>query len=181
MTISAPSVGVSTATPIVISGTVMDISPGSQQSAIALNFPNGIPCVSDETQSHWMEYVYEQQLAPTNTKGVPVTISVIDSNNNFRTIGTTTDDATGVYSLTWTPDIPGDFTVIASFAGSNSYYPSSAETHVYASLPAATHEATPVPVQGLATTSDVMYIGVAIIVVIIIIGAVLAVLMMRKK
>jgi hypothetical protein len=191
MTVSAPNIGVTTATPITITGTVMDISPGTRainnpditltkQNEIALNFPNGIPCVSDKSQSRWMEYVYQQQPAPTNTQGVPVTLSVLDANNNFRTIGTPTSDATGTFSYTWTPDIPGDYTLIASFSGSNSYYGSSATTHIYASSPAATHEATATPVTGLATSSDVMYVGVAIIIVIIIAIAIVGLLILRK-
>jgi hypothetical protein len=180
MTVTAPNTGVTTATPITITGTVMDISPGSKQSAVALNFPTGIPCVSDESQSHWMEHVYQQQ-PQISTTGVPVSLSVLDANNNFRTIGTVTSDSSGTYAYTWTPDIPGDFTLIAAFAGSNSYYGSTAETHFYASLPAATVAPTATPVTGLATSSDVMYIGVAVIVVVIIIGVVLAVLMMRKR
>ena len=180
-TVTAPNIGVTTATPITITGTVMDVSAGTTQSAVAKNFPNGLPAVSDESQSHWMEHVYQQQPFPAGTTGVPVTLSVIDSNNNFRTIATTTTDASGTYAVTWTPDISGNYTVIAAFAGSNSYYGSTAENHFYASNPAATSAPTATAVTGLATTSDVMYIGVAIIVVIIIIGAVLAVLMMRKR
>ncbi|MCW4047490.1 MAG: PQQ-binding-like beta-propeller repeat protein, partial [Candidatus Bathyarchaeota archaeon] len=131
VTVTAPDVGVTTATPVTIRGTVMDVSPGTKylaqpdvtmtkQNEVALRFPNGVPCVSDESQSAWMEYVYQQQPLPTNTTGVLITIDVIDSNNNYRTIGTTTSDTTGSFSFTWTPDIPGDFTVIATFAGSNS-------------------------------------------------------------
>jgi hypothetical protein len=179
-TVSAPQIGVSTATPVTITGTVTDVSAGASQDAVAKNFPNGLPAVSDESQSHWMEYVYQQQPAPANTTGVTVTINVIDANNNFRTVGTTTSDASGTYALNWTPDIPGAYTVIASFAGSNSYYGSSAETHIFASTPSATHEATATPVSDLATTSMLEIGIVAIIVVIIIIGAVLALLMLRK-
>ena len=39
VTVNAPSVGVSTNTPITISGSVIDISAGAQQQAIAANFP----------------------------------------------------------------------------------------------------------------------------------------------
>ena len=46
-TVTAPDVGVTTATPVTITGTVTDISAGSQQNAVAMNFPNGLPCVSD--------------------------------------------------------------------------------------------------------------------------------------
>ena len=65
----------------------------------------------------WMSYVYEQFVKPTNVQGVNVEISVIDSNGNLRTIGTATSDASGTYSLAWTPDIAGKYTVIATFAG----------------------------------------------------------------
>ena len=74
-----------------------------------------------------MEYVYMQKPRPTNTTGVPVTISVVDSNGNFREIGTTTT-TDGFFTLNWKPDITGSYTVYASFAGSESYYPSHAVT-----------------------------------------------------
>jgi hypothetical protein len=178
-TVTAPSVGVTTATPITISGTVTDICAGTTQNAVAANFPNGVPCMSDESQEEWMEYIYEQQAKPTNATGVLVTINVIDSNGNYRQVGTTTSDDSGTFGFTWTPDISGDFTVIASFAGSGSYYPSSAETHFTADNPAPT--ASPYPETVLPPTE--MYIigtGIAIIVAVAIVGAVLA-LMIRKR
>ena len=181
MTVSAPSVGVTTDAPITITGTVMDISAGSTQSAVALNFPNGIPCVSDASQSRWMEYVYQQQPIPQNATGVPITISVLDSNNNYRTIGTTTSDIYGSFGFTWTPDIPGKFTIIASFAGSNSYYPSSASTYMSASTPAATPAPTVTAQANLATTSDLMLYIVGAAIAIIIAIAIVGVLMIRKR
>ena len=66
------------------------------------------------------------------------TYTVLDSNGNHITIGTATTDASGTYSLTWTPEIPGNYTVYATFAGTNGYWPSSAETHFYASPPSPT-------------------------------------------
>ena len=39
-----------------------------------------------------------------------------------------TSDAYGAYSFMWTPDIPGKYTVVATFAGSESYWPSYAKT-----------------------------------------------------
>ena len=42
-----------------------------------------------------MGYVYQQQPLPNNFTGVPVTIDVMDSNGNYRNIGTATTDATG--------------------------------------------------------------------------------------
>jgi hypothetical protein len=181
MTVTAPNIGVTTATPITIAGTVMDISAGATQDAVAKNFPNGIPCVSDASQSHWMEYVYQQQPFPTGTTGVQVTLSVIDANNNFRTIGSTTSDSSGTFALTWTPDIPGQYAVIASFGGSNSYYGTTAETHFYASSPSASPTPSATPETGLVSNTTLEYGIIAIIIVIIIIGALLALLIMRKN
>ena len=179
MTVSAPSVGVTTATPITISGSIYDLSAGSSQEAVAANFPNGLPAVSDASMSAFMEYVYMQQDKPTNTTGVPIVINIIDANGNYRTVGTTTSDANGKWGFTWTPDIEGDYMVIANFAGSASYYASSDEAFFHASAPAASPTAAPVvsldPVQNY-----VIGVGVAIIIVIAVIGAMIM-LMLRKK
>ncbi|MGD0071856.1 MAG: PQQ-binding-like beta-propeller repeat protein [Candidatus Bathyarchaeia archaeon] len=181
MTVTAPDVGVTTATPITIRGTVTDISAGTKQEAQAANFPNGVPAVSDASQTAWMEYVYMQQPCPTNVTGVPVTLSVLDSNHNYRQIGSTTSDGTGMFTFTWTPDIPGDYTVVANFAGSNSYYPSSAETSFSASSPAPTAAPTATPISNIATTSDLMmYMAVGVIAIIIAI-AIVGLLLLRKR
>jgi hypothetical protein len=131
--------------------------------------------------TQFMEAVYMQQPMPSNVTGVPVTLNVIDQNGNYRSIGTATTDGSGTYSLTWTPNIPGNYTVIATFAGTGAYYGSSAEAHFYASSPAATTAPASTPVSLASTQTDVIGIGIAIIVVIIIIGAVLAMLMLRKR
>jgi outer membrane protein assembly factor BamB len=180
LAVTAPNVGVTTSTPITISGTISDVSAGSQQQAVAANFPNGLPCVSDASMSGWMEYVYEQQPCPTTVTGVIVSIDVLDSNGNFRNIGTTTSDGSGTFAFTWIPDIPGDFTVIATFAGSESYYPSSAETHFNAANPAPT--ASPYPTVNLGSTQTyIMEAAIGIIVAVVIVGAILAMLMLRKR
>jgi hypothetical protein len=178
-TVSAPSVGVSTATQITITGTVTDITAGTKQDEIAARFPNGVACVSDQSQSKWMEYVYQKQVKPTDTVGVPVTISVVDSNGNFRQIGTTTTDTSGGFGFTWTPDISGGYLITATFEGSESYYKSSASTYLYAS-----DEATPAPTTtvqtGFVTTSDLMlYLAVGVIAIIIAI-AIVGALILRK-
>jgi len=180
-TVSAPNVGVTTSTPITISGTVTDISAGASQEAVAANFPNGLPCVSDASMRQFMEAVYMQQPMPTNITGVPVSVYVLDSNGNYRSIGTTTTNAKGFYRLTWTPDIPGNYTVTATFAGTGAYYGSSANAAFYASAAAPTLAPTATPLTGLATQNAVMYIGIAIIVVIIVGIAVLAIIMLRKR
>ena len=176
-TVTAPDIGVTTATPITITGTVMDISAGTQQNAVAANFPNGLPCVSDASQSQWMEYVYEQQPMPTNVTGVPVTISVLDSNHNTRVIGTTTTNSFGTFAYTWTPNILGNYTLTATFAGSNSYYGSSADTYFYASAPPAT---TATPAASVANTYFVPAIA-GLFVLIIIVLALVVLSMLRKR
>jgi hypothetical protein len=175
LTVTAPSVGVTTATPITISGTITDISGGSQQDAVAANFPNGLPCVSDDSMTGWMEFVYQQQPCPTNVTGVPVSIDVLDSNGNYRNIGSATTNADGMFAYTWTPDIPGDFTVIATFAGSESYYPSHADAAFYAATPGPT--ASPYPTVNLPPTE--MYFAISTIAIIIAI-AIVGVLILRK-
>jgi hypothetical protein len=179
-TVSAPSIGVTTKTPITITGTVMDVSAGAKQQAVAANFPNGLPCVSDASQSQFMEAVYEQQPMPNNITGVPVTLSVIDSNGNSRVIGTTTTNSAGSYGFTWTPDITGNYTVIATFAGTGSYYGSSAQTYFYANAPEAAAP-TPTTVSMSATQNDIFAGVAAIIVVMVVIGAVLTLLLLRKR
>ena len=102
-----------------------------------------------------MEAVYEQQEMPTNITGVPVALYVLDSNNNYRSIGTTTTDASGTFSYTWTPNITGNYTIYATFAGTGAYYGSSAETHIYASSPAPTQAPTATPVSNLASNTTI--------------------------
>ena len=179
-TVTAPNTAVESGSPVVIRGTVTDISSGTEQDQQASDFPNGVPVASDASMKDWMGYVYQQKPLPTNFTGVPVTISVLDSNNNFRTIGTATTDATGLYSLTWTPDISGNFTVVANFAGTNGYWPSYAET----SFVANSAHATTVPTATAATSVADTYFVPAIaglFVLIIIVLALVALQMFRKR
>jgi hypothetical protein len=180
-TVTAPDIGITTATPITITGTVMDVSAGTKQPEQAADFPYGVPCASDASMSAWMSYVYQQQPEPTNFTGVPVTLTETDVNHNTYVIGTTTTNDMGVYGFVWTPPIPGNYTIVATFAGSAGYYGSSASTYIYASPAAPTPAPTASPVSGLASTGTVE-LGVAVIaIIIIVVGAVLAALMLRKR
>lgn len=162
LTVTAPDTGVELGKSLVIRGTVTDISPGAEQLEQASRFPNGLPAVSDESQQAWMEYVYGQQALPTNLTGVPVRIDVLDSNNNYRTIGETTSDASGMFTYTWTPDIEGSYMVYAAFTGSKSYWPASSETSF--SVDQAAPTPSPYPQTILPQTETyVLGIGIAII------------------
>ena len=166
-------------TSVLIEGTVIDTAAGTQQKEQAARFPHGVPAVSDESMSAYMEYVYMQKPRPTDTTGVTVTLSVVDANGNFRDIGTTTSDANGFYSYLWSPDIEGKYTVYASFGGSESYWPSLAVTAFAVDPAPATPQPTPAAKPSMADTYLLPGIA-AIIVVIVIIGA-LIMLMLRKR
>jgi hypothetical protein len=81
--------------------------------------------------------------------------------------------------LHWVPDIEGKYTVIATFAGSESYWPSSSETSF--AVDPAPPTPSPYPVVNLPPTD--VYIAAAtaaIIIAIAIVGVILAV-MLRKR
>jgi len=178
-TVSAPDIAASYGTPVVIKGTVMDVSAGTTQDQQAADFPNSVPCASDASMKDWMGYVYQQKPLPTNFTGVPVTIDVLDSNGNYRSIGSATTDSRGAYTLTWAPDITGNYTVIANFAGTNGYWPSSAETS-FAVDPAAPTPS-PYPVVNLPPTETYFAISTVAIIVAIAIGFAVTILMLRKR
>jgi len=117
---------------------------------------------------------------PTNFTGALVTISVLGSNGNYRTIGTATTDTSGAYNLAWAPDISGNFTIYANFGGTKSYWPSSAESRFYVENAQPTAAPTATPISMASTQSDIMYIGAAMISVVIIGIIVLAMLITRK-
>jgi hypothetical protein len=181
-TVETPLAAITQGQSLVVQGTVNDISAGTQQPAIAANFPNGVPAVSDADQTAWMEYVYMQNPCPASTTGVTVTLDAIDPNNNFVHLGTATSDAYGHYSFQVTPSmtpVTGTYTVIATFAGSNSYWPSYSEsTFVVDPAPVAT----PTPTPPGTSVVDTYFIPavIAIIIIIIIIGA-LIMLMLRRR
>jgi hypothetical protein len=170
---------VSTGGNVLIEGTITDISAGTGQTELAARFPNGVPVVSDESMTSWMEYVYMDQSRPANATGVKVLIDVLDSNNNYRNIGEATSDTNGHYSFEWTPDITGVFTVYARFEGSESYWPSHAETAFAVDESAAT-PTTGLPESGAPTELYFAISTIAIIVAIAIVGAILA-LMLKKR
>ncbi len=175
---------ITTGSGVMISGQITDVSPGLSSTAMQLRFPNGVPAVSDESQSAWMMYVYKQFERPMNATGVPITISVVDANGNFRTIGSTTTDGNGFYNFGWAPDIDGVYSVYVTFPGSGAYFASSGQTAFSSGGVGGggTSSPTATPTSGPGSTADQIILPgiIAIIVVILIVGAVLA-LMMRRR
>jgi outer membrane protein assembly factor BamB len=179
LTVSTPDVATPYGTPIIIKGTVTDVSTGTQQATQKADFPTGVPVSSDASMSDWMSYVYQQRPMPANFTGVDVIISVIDANNNQRIIGTATTDATGQYNLVWTPDIAGKYQVTATFTGTNGYWGSYAQTiFVVMNAP----EVTATPTATPHTVSDTYFVPAiaGLFVAIIIVGALVAMLLLRK-
>jgi hypothetical protein len=180
-TIDAPKAGIPFGNSVVISGTVTDISAGTEQAQQVAKFPHGVPVSSDASMSDWMTYVYQQKPLSTSFVGVPVSIDVVDSNGNFRNIGSTTTSSDGAYSLQWKPDIEGKYTVYASFAGSNGYWPSHASTAFAVEPAAATPAPTAPPQTDIATTGTIMSAMAIGVVAIIIAIAIVGLLLLRKR
>jgi hypothetical protein len=80
--------------------------------------------------SRWMEYLFQDQVYPADAKGVEVVLQVLDPNGNFYEIGRTTSDINGNFGLQFTPEVPGNYQILAKFAGSASYGSSSASTYM---------------------------------------------------
>jgi hypothetical protein len=161
---------------VLVEGTVIDTAAGTQQDEQAARFPNGVPAVSDANMSNWMEYVYQQRPRPADVVGVEVVLTVLDPNNNYYEVGRTTSDANGMFSCAFTPEVPGKYTIIATFEGSKAYWPSFAETAINVEeAPAPTPAPTPTPAP--MTDTYVTGFGIAIIVAI----AIAVVLLLRKR
>ncbi|MCW3995649.1 MAG: PQQ-binding-like beta-propeller repeat protein [Candidatus Bathyarchaeota archaeon] len=164
---------------VLVEGNVLDIASGTTQPEQKARFPSGVPAVSDESMSDWMAYVYMQKPKPTDVTGVTVKLSVIDNNGNYRDIGTATSDSSGSFSFKWTPDIPGKYIVIATFEGSESYWPSQSETAIVVDEAAPTQAPTPAP----TSVADTYFIPAiaGLFALNIIIAIVLVVLMLRRR
>jgi hypothetical protein len=166
-TVSAPSTSITQGQSVVISGTVLDQSPAQP----------GTPCVSKDSMGEWMAYQQMQHAIPANVKGVPVLIDAVDPNGNSVHIATVTSDMSGTFGYTWTPDVPGQYKITATFVGDDSYGSSWAQT--YASVvqaPAATPTATSTPI-----TMPPFEIYFAVSTIAIIIAIVLVGFIFRKR
>ena len=119
-----------------------------------------------------------QQPRPMDTTGVPIVLSVVDANGNYREIGETTS-ADGFFSLNWMPDIEGAYTLYASFGGSESYYPSNAITAFSVDPAAPTTAPTQAPAQSAA---DIYFVPAVVgIIVAIAMGFVITILLVLRR
>jgi outer membrane protein assembly factor BamB len=173
-TVSAPDNGVELGNSVMIRGTVMDISPGTESTETKLRFPNGVPAVADECMSDWMMYVYSQFNMPADVAGVTVKLEAVDPNGNYQNLGTTTTDMYGNFGFMFEPEVEGQYMILSSFDGSNSYYGSQAST--YLAVGPTSEPSTPIepeeptepeePAAPLISTEIAIVIAVAIIAII---------------
>ncbi len=162
---------------VIVEGYVTDIAPGTAQYDVAARFPSGVPAVSDASMTQHMQYVYMQYPRPTNTTGVEVTISVLDPNNNYYKVATTTSDADGFYSCSFVPEVAGDYKVMATFDGSKAYWSSHVQTSISVDDPPQPTEA---PAnQTLQVEQYFIPAIIGIIVAIVLVGAVIIVALRR--
>ena len=153
VTVEAPMTAVDVGDSMMIRGTVADICAGAKSKVASGEF-NIVPAMSDKSQHDWMAYIYQQKPMPTDAVGVQVTLLAIDDGGAVTEIGTVTSDASGMFKKAWTPTVAGEYTIVASFDGTNSYYGSSAETAVVVTQAAAepTTQPTATPTETAAPT-----------------------------
>jgi hypothetical protein len=169
-TVTAPLTTVTENVPILIQGTVLDMSPAQP----------GTPCVSKDSMSTYMEYLHMQ--APIDgiwhnvtVTGVPVTLLSLDKDGHAINIGTATSDISGNFQMAWTPPAQGVYKITASFLGDDSYGSSWAEAGVSVG-PAPEPITFPEQPTPADYTWTIIGMGIAIIVAIAI-----AVLILRKR
>jgi outer membrane protein assembly factor BamB len=124
ITVSTPNTAISLGKSLLITGTIMDISPGTQNDKLQFRFPRGVPAMADECMSDWMLHVYKDFEITTDMdlQGVPIELYALDPNGNDIPIGVTVSDAQGNFVIKYTPEVPGQYDIYAFFYGSKAYY-----------------------------------------------------------
>jgi len=177
-TANAEPVVISAGSTVLIKGTVLDQSPAQP----------GTPCVSKDSMTTQMNYLHLQYpisgiWGNETINGVPVALSAIGSDGTYYDIGTTTTNGYyGTFSMAWTPTKQDTYTIMANFAGDESYAASGAATSVTVGPKAETSNnntggsATP------ATDFTPLYYSVAAAAIAIILAvAIVGLLLYRKR
>jgi len=100
-TLTASTLDTTVGNAVVVSGSVTDESPYSQQNPT---------------------------LQSPDVSGVPVILSYVASDGTWTDFGETTTNSVGQFSYTFTPTAAGAYRLVARFEGNDEYYWSSAET-----------------------------------------------------
>jgi hypothetical protein len=181
---------------VLIEGTVTDQAAGAKQLVQSGKF-NVVPAMSDGSMREWMEYLYMQKPRPENPIGVTIKLTAVDSSGVTTDLGTVTSDINGMFRKLWTPPTQGEYTIVAKYEGSESYWPSDASTFLGVSAapspstptsptptgpttapPPTISPSQPPPPDQIANTA--LYVAIAAAVIIIVVVAVAMVLRRRK-
>jgi len=171
-TVTAPNVVMPKGNGIVITGTVLDLSPAQ---------PN-TPAVSKDSMALQMEHIHKQMPIDgiwhnETITGVEVSLTAIASDGTVTEIGTVTSNGYyGTFGKEWAPPNEGTYQIIASFAGDDSYGSSAAATTI--SVGPAQAQIT-IPEQPTPPDYTMTIIGAAIAIMIVVI--IVGVLIYRKK
>ena len=169
-----------------ITGTVMDVSPGTNEAGLSIRFPDGVAAISDDNMGEWMKYVYQQAARPADAVGVSVKIEAITPNMDCTYIGTATSDSYGNFALAFEPEMEGIYTIVATFEGSEGYYGSSKTTYLNVDpAPAVSAPIDNEPVDTTEPTTEAPFITteiaiIAAVAVAAVIGVAAYVLLKRK-
>jgi outer membrane protein assembly factor BamB len=187
---------------VMIKGMLTDQSAGAKQK-VASGQLNSVPVVADESMGTWMAYIYMQQQIPATVTGVPVKLSAVYPDGTSHDLGSVTTDMSGMFKKLWQPPTEGEYTIYATFDGTNSYGGSYAETAIGVGAAASPSVITPTPTQiatptapssvtpsvtpSIAPSSGTgqgigaeVYIAIAAVIIIIAIVAVAVILRRRK-
>jgi hypothetical protein len=178
-TVSAPQTVPALGSSVMITGTVTDQTPtGKRNGNYNFDFTlKGTPAISDADMGRWMEYLFEDQIMPADAKGVEVSLDTVDPNGNYVHIGTVTSDINGNYGYAFTPDVPGTYQIIATFAGSKAYGASSSTTYLSVGEAPPATAAPPEYPQPIDYTLAIIGAVVVLLIAIAIVG----ILLYRKK
>jgi hypothetical protein len=165
---------------VTIQGTIMDVSPGTEDIDLRMRFPNGVPAVSDASQSEWMRYVYKEYPMPMVT-GVDVAFELVTPSGDYQQLGRTTSDSYGNWAFAWCPEETGTYTIIATFEGSGAYY-GSTQTSYLTVVEAGAMEPTPTDVDltSLEEGQSNIMTYILVILVIVIIALIVAIYCLLK-
>lgn len=170
--VTAPNTQVPKDTTVLITGSVLDMSPAQP----------GTPAVADASMGTWMDYLQLQMPIDgiyhnETIKGVDVLLVAVDSKGTPTTIGTTTTDSAGNFAMEWTPTFQSKYTITAIFSGTGSYGSSTATTALSVGAAVSTPPPVDIPTP-IDYTWTILGAAIAIIIVVLIVGAMI---MMRKK
>jgi hypothetical protein len=189
-TVAAPQTVASLGSKVMITGTVTDQTPQFK----------GTPAMSDASMGKWMEYMAMQKTIPGDAKGVDVMLIAIAPDGTTENIGTATSDMAGNYGIMWEPKQEGQYQIIATFAGSESYGSSFGTTYMGVGAATAAPTAAPTtaapteaPTTAAPTTAapsttapepgnpTMTYVYVAVAAVVIIVVVLAAAVMLRRR